>query len=113
MIDNSTSPQPGELFFNTYVLLDLSALYVPYTYQVESSGSLEETGSIALEGGKSYELLVRYQYVAAGGQSAGSLAPDHRGGVRFGVAPLKTAEEFINEAVEVAKSVDAIVRGHY
>lgn len=89
VVDNSTNPQPGELFFN--------------------SGSLEETGTIVLEGGKSYDLLVRYRYVRAGGQSAGSLAPDHRGGVRFGVAPSKTTEEFIEEAVSVAKSVDAVV----
>lgn len=62
-----------------------------------------------MEGGKSYKLLVRYQYVSKAGQMAGTLAPGHRGGVRFGVAPSKTTEEFISEAVEVAKSVDAVV----
>lgn len=55
------------------------------------------------------EVLVRYQYIAKVGQSAGTLAPNHRGGVRFGVAPSKTSEEFVAEAVEVAKSVDAVV----
>lgn len=89
IIDNSTNPVRGELFFN--------------------SGSLEETGTVELEGGKSYDLLVRYQYISKIGQSAGTLAPGHRGGVRFGVAPSKTSEEFISEAVEVAKAADAVV----
>lgn len=54
-------------------------------------------------------MLVRYQYTASSGQSAGTLAPGHRGGVRFGVAPSKTSEEFIKEAEDLAKSVDAVV----
>ncbi|KAF8308211.1 putative beta-glucosidase precursor [Clavulina sp. PMI_390] len=89
IIDNSTNPIPGELFFNT--------------------GSLEETGIIELTANTAYEVLVRYQYQSRQGQMAGTITPNHRGGVRFGVAPAKTPEEFIAEAVEVAKGVDAVV----
>lgn len=73
------------------------------------SGSLEETGSAELEGGKAYQLLVRYHFKPQTGLQGGILNPDHRGGVRFGVAPSKTPEEFIAEAVDVVKSVDAAV----
>jgi beta-glucosidase len=72
-------------------------------------GSLEEIGTVELEGGKQYQLLVRYQYISKAGQSAGTPFSDHRGGVRFGVAPSKTIEEFISEAVAVAKSVDVVL----
>ena len=73
-----------------------------------SSGSREEVGIVELEGGMRYHLLVRYQYTSKAGQN-GAFVSDHRGGVRFGVAPSKTSEEFINEAVAVAKSVDSVV----
>ena len=74
-----------------------------------SSGSREEVGIVELEGGMPYYLLVRYQYTSKAGQNGGAFVSDHRGGVRFGVAPSKTSEEFINEAVALAKSVDSVV----
>ena len=73
------------------------------------SGTREEIGVVELAGGKPYQLLVRYQYISKARQNDGFFIPDRRGGVRFGVAPSKTTEEFIGEAVAVAKSVDAVM----
>ncbi|KAF9512006.1 glycoside hydrolase family 3 protein [Hydnum rufescens UP504] len=83
IIDNSTNPAPGEIFFNT--------------------GSKEVTAIMKLKGGQTYDLLVRYSYISL------VTHVEARGGVRFGVAPLKPPEEFIEEAVSVAKGVDAVV----
>lgn len=73
-----------------------------------SSGSLEEIGIVDLQGGRPYQLLVRYQYISQAGQNA-VFSSNYRGGVRFGVAPKKAVEEFISEAVTVAKSVDVVL----
>lgn len=73
-----------------------------------TSGSEEVTGKVDLEGGKSYDLLVRYSFNPGDAQLL-SLVNDSRGGVRIGVAPSKSVEEFVAEAVEVAKSVDLVV----
>ena len=54
-------------------------------------------------------MAVHFHYNPTNGQAAGTLAPDARGGVRFGVAPTKSVEEFVKEAAEVAKGVDAVI----
>ncbi|KAF8325853.1 putative beta-glucosidase precursor [Cantharellus anzutake] len=86
VVDNSANPKPGDTFFGT--------------------GSKEQLGRIKLEAGRSYDLLVRYTYDPTSTEIS---APTSRGGLRFGVSQIRPTEEFIGEAVAVAKQVDAVV----
>lgn len=70
------------------------------------SGSKEVTAILELEAGQVYDLLVRYSYSPPTTQTSGVTA---RGGVRFGASPIKSSKEFIEEAVMVAKEVEAVV----
>ncbi|KAF8325854.1 glycoside hydrolase superfamily [Cantharellus anzutake] len=73
------------------------------------SGSKERLGSTKLEAGQSYNLLVRYTYDLAFASSTGTTATLRGGALRFGVSPRKTVEEFLAEAVSVARQVDAVI----
>jgi len=95
IVDNSTSPTPGHVFFTT--------------------GTLEVCGSVELEAGKPAELVVQFASPGAArakGLShigAGSLSTDGRGGCRFGGGRAFEDDVGISEAVEVAKKVEKVV----
>ncbi|KAG8717130.1 hypothetical protein FRC09_014708 [Ceratobasidium sp. 395] len=95
IVDNSTSPIPGHVFFMT--------------------GTLETTGTIELEGGKPAEIVLQYASpVAAQSKGfaqvgAGSLSNESRGGCRFGCSRVFEDDVGVNEAVEIAKKVETVV----
>ncbi|KAK6908632.1 hypothetical protein I203_102635 [Kwoniella mangroviensis CBS 8507] len=89
LIDNSTSPIPGELFYG--------------------KGSREEIGEIHLENGVTYGIRVEYASPSASTSFVGPLALSSRGGLRFGGYLKLSPEEHIREAVELAKSADIVV----
>lgn len=71
------------------------------------AGTVEERGSTELKAGKKYKMLMHY-----GSQHTSTLrseVPDFGGGLRLGLLQRRGADELINEAVEVAKSVDQVV----
>ncbi|WVQ84780.1 hypothetical protein IAT38_006937 [Cryptococcus sp. DSM 104549] len=89
LIDNSTAPVPGELFYG--------------------KGSREETAEIHLEAGVEYAIRLDYASPSAGTAFVGPLALSSRGGVRFGGYLKLSPEENLSEAVELAKGADVVV----
>lgn len=89
VIDNSTNPQTGTIFFN--------------------SGSQERTAVTKLEEGKQYSIVARLYYSSEGAQAAGTLSPQSRGGIRFGIAPSKTQDDFIAEALDACRDADLVL----
>ncbi|OCF62049.1 hypothetical protein L486_01715 [Kwoniella mangroviensis CBS 10435] len=89
LIDNSTSPIPGELFYG--------------------KGSREGIGEIHLENGVTYGIRVEYASPSASTSFVGPLALSSRGGLRFGGYLKLSPDEHIREAVELAKSADIVV----
>ena len=89
VIDNSTNPQPGELWFNF--------------------GSSERRSTKHFEAGKSYVIKARLHYNPDGAQAAGTFSPVSRGGVRFGISPTKSQDEFIKEALDVCDGADLVL----
>ncbi|WVW87104.1 hypothetical protein I302_109161 [Kwoniella bestiolae CBS 10118] len=89
LIDNSTSPLPGELFYG--------------------KGSREETNTIHLQEGTTYKIRVEYASPSASTSFVGPLALSSRGGLRFGGYLKLSPEEHIREAIELAGSVDYVV----
>ncbi|KAG9094123.1 hypothetical protein FS749_013076 [Ceratobasidium sp. UAMH 11750] len=95
IVDNSTNPKPGHVFFVT--------------------GTLEVCGIIELEAGKPAEIVLQYASpVAAQSKGfaqvgAGSLSNESRGGCRFGCSRVIEDDAGVNEAVEVAKKVETVI----
>ncbi|TIC65479.1 putative beta-glucosidase precursor [Wallemia mellicola] len=89
VVDNSTDPQPGTLWFN--------------------SGSEERTTVKHLEEGKQYTITAKLYYSSEGSQAAGTLSPLLRGGIRFGIAPFKSQEAFIEEALEACQGASLVL----
>ncbi|TIA80758.1 hypothetical protein E3P77_02724 [Wallemia ichthyophaga] len=89
VVDNSTNPQPGTLWFN--------------------SGSQERTVVKKLEEGKQYSIMARLYYSSEGAQAAGTLSPHSRGGIRFGISPSKSQDEFLQEALDACKGADLVL----
>ncbi|WWC66053.1 uncharacterized protein I303_108675 [Kwoniella dejecticola CBS 10117] len=89
LIDNSTSPIPGELFYG--------------------KGSREEIAEIHLEANVTYRVRVEYASPSASTSFVGPLALSSRGGLRFGGYLKLSPEEHIREAVELARSSDVVI----
>jgi len=95
IVDNSTDPKPGHVFFMT--------------------GTVEVCGTVELEGGKPAEIVLQFASpVAAQARGfvqvgAGSLSNESRGGCRFGGGRLLEDDEGVSEALEVAKQAETVV----
>lgn len=72
-------------------------------------GTVEETGSMNLEAGRSYRVLVRFGCSATGKVKASGTVDFGQGGVRFSGCPKIDPKTAIQEAADVAKSVDQVV----
>ncbi|OLN85352.1 putative beta-glucosidase I 4 [Colletotrichum chlorophyti] len=72
-------------------------------------GTVEETGSLRLEAGKAYRVLVRFGCSATSKVKASGTVDFGQGGVRFSGCPRLEPQTAIQEAVDVAKSVDQVV----
>ncbi|KAJ3947861.1 uncharacterized protein N0V96_002097 [Colletotrichum fioriniae] len=72
-------------------------------------GTVEETGTMHLEAGRSYRVLVRFGCSATSKVKASGTVDFGQGGVRFSGCPKLEPAIAIQEAVEVAKSVDQVV----
>ncbi|KAL1857547.1 hypothetical protein Daus18300_010305 [Diaporthe australafricana] len=72
-------------------------------------GTVEETGSMRLEAGRSYRVLVRFGCSATSKVKASGTVDFGQGGVRFSGCPRLDPAAAIQEAVEVAKSADQVV----
>lgn len=88
VVDNDTVQRPGSSFFGM--------------------GTAEETGRVKLTGGKAHKIRIDWasratMKIMQGGVSLGG------GGLRIGAAKVIDAEEEIQHAVELAKSVDQVV----
>ncbi|GAB1526978.1 hypothetical protein RhiTH_010152 [Rhizoctonia solani] len=95
IIDNSTNPVPGHVFFMT--------------------GTVEVCNTIELTAGKPVEIKLQFTSpVAARARGftqvgAGSLSLEGRGGCRWGGGRAFQDEQGIKEAVDLAKKVDKVV----
>ncbi|KZL85165.1 beta-glucosidase [Colletotrichum incanum] len=72
-------------------------------------GTVEELGTMKLEAGRSYRVLVRFGCSATSKVKASGTVDFGQGGVRFSGCPRLEPAAAIQEAVEVAKSVDQVV----
>ncbi|OHE96941.1 beta-glucosidase [Colletotrichum orchidophilum] len=72
-------------------------------------GTVEETGSVHLDAGRSYRVLVRFGCSATSKVKAAGTVDFGQGGVRFSGCPKLEPAAAIREAVEVAQSVDQVV----
>ncbi|KAI7778435.1 hypothetical protein LA080_002134 [Diaporthe eres] len=72
-------------------------------------GTVEETGGMWLEAGRSYRVLVRFGCSATSKVKAPGTVDFGQGGVRFSGCPRIDPKTAIREAVDVAKSVDQVV----
>ncbi|KAK1711439.1 glycoside hydrolase superfamily [Colletotrichum lupini] len=72
-------------------------------------GTVEETGTMHLDAGRSYRVLVRFGCSATSKVKASGTVDFGQGGVRFSGCPKLEPATAIQEAVEVAKSVDQVV----
>lgn len=72
-------------------------------------GTVEETGTLWLEAGQTYRVLVRFGCSATTTLKASGTVDFGQGGVRFSGCPKLEPAAAIQEAVEVAKSVDQVV----
>ncbi|KAF4830304.1 putative beta-glucosidase I [Colletotrichum tropicale] len=72
-------------------------------------GTVEETGRMHLEAGKDYRVLVRFGCSATSKIKPSGTVDFGQGGVRFAGCPRLEPKTAIQEAVDVAKSVDQVV----
>ncbi|KAF7549719.1 hypothetical protein G7Z17_g6190 [Cylindrodendrum hubeiense] len=72
-------------------------------------GTVEETGSITLEAGKEYRILVQWGCSKTSSLKVSGMVDFGQGGLRFSGCPKLDASAAIQEAVQVAKSVDQVV----
>lgn len=72
-------------------------------------GTVEETGRMHLDAGKDYRVLVRFGCSATSKIKPSGTVDFGQGGVRFAGCPRLEPKTAIQEAVDVAKSVDQVV----
>ncbi|KAF4975476.1 hypothetical protein FZEAL_7739 [Fusarium zealandicum] len=72
-------------------------------------GTVEETGSMRLEAGKSYNVLVRWGCDQTSGLKVSGVVDFGQGGLRLGGCPRLEQPAAVQEAVEVAKAADQVV----
>lgn len=72
-------------------------------------GTVEETGRMSLEAGREYRVLVRFGCSATSKVKASGTVDFGQGGVRFSGCPRIDPAAAIQEAVDLAKSVDQVV----
>lgn len=90
IVDNKTKQRRGQSFFG--------------------AGTVEEIGSINLETGRSYNLLVRFGSSATASYSLSlGAAPVPGGGVSIGGAKRTDPKEELEKAVQLAREVDQVV----
>lgn len=90
IIDNETHQTAGESFFN--------------------SGTIEETGTMKLEAGKTYKISVDWASSSSSKlANAESMNLPSGGGLRIGAAAQIDTDEEIKAAVQLAKEVDQVV----
>lgn len=72
-------------------------------------GTVEEIGSITLEAGKDYRILVQWGCSKTSKLKVSGMVDFGQGGLRFSGCPKLDAAAAIQEAVQVAKSVEQVV----
>ncbi|KAJ4263343.1 hypothetical protein NW762_006161 [Fusarium torreyae] len=72
-------------------------------------GTIEKTGSKTLEGGKSYNVVVRWGCDKTSDLKVSGVVDFGQGGMRLGGCPRLDPCTAVKEAVELAKSVDQVV----
>jgi len=73
------------------------------------SGTVEEQGSIRLEKGRQYRLLVQWGCAETSKLKIGGLVDFGQGGVRIGAAMSLSQEQAINDALVLAKQAEQVV----
>jgi beta-glucosidase len=73
------------------------------------SGTIEETGSIELEAGQRYNVLVHWGCSKTSSLKSGGVVDFGQGGLRFGCAKRLDPWQGIKDAVELAKNADQVV----
>ncbi|EJU05925.1 hypothetical protein DACRYDRAFT_127572 [Dacryopinax primogenitus] len=89
VIDVWTKQRRGEAFFN--------------------SGSEEEFGTVEIEAGSAADIRVDFCNLSAPTDSDASERPNANAGIRLGGFEVHDEEESLQEAVDVAKSADAVI----
>jgi beta-glucosidase len=89
VVDNETRQEPGNAFLG--------------------AGTKEVMGTIALEAGKTYKLLITFGSAPTSKLVKKGIVSFRKGGVRLRGAPKIDVEEAIEEAIEVAKAADQVV----
>ncbi|KNA96007.1 beta-glucosidase [Fusarium oxysporum f. sp. lycopersici 4287] len=72
-------------------------------------GTVEKTGSRMLEGGKSYNVVVRWGCDKTSDLKVSGVVDFGQGGMRLGGCPRLEPRQALQDAVELAKSVDQVV----
>lgn len=72
-------------------------------------GTVEETGTRMLEAGKSYNVLVRWGCDKTSGLKVPGVVAFGQGGMRLGACPRLDPKQALQEATDLAKSVDQVV----
>ena len=73
------------------------------------AGTVEETGSVYLEAGKSYNILVQWGCAKTSKLRVPGVVDFGHGGLRFSACRQLKPEDGIRDAVDLAKSVDQVV----
>ncbi|KZO92433.1 glycoside hydrolase family 3 protein [Calocera viscosa TUFC12733] len=89
VIDNWTWQRRGDSFFG--------------------DGTEEEMGDFEMQAGKTYDIRLEYSNLTGPADGDEKVVPNPHAGMRLGGYPLLDEEEGIKEAVELAKSADAVV----
>ncbi|KAF5004879.1 hypothetical protein FDECE_8661 [Fusarium decemcellulare] len=89
VISNVTDQRPGSAFLGC--------------------GTVEEIGTMKLEAGKRYNVLVRWGCDQTSNLKVSGVVDFGQGGIRLGGCPRLEQASALNEAVELAKSVDQVV----
>lgn len=89
VVDNTENQRQGDSFFG--------------------SGTVEEVGSINLDAGKTYQVLVQFGSSATSNMKTTGATVMAGGGVRVGGTVKTEAQDEIDKAVKLAKEVDQVV----
>ncbi|KZT51279.1 glycoside hydrolase family 3 protein [Calocera cornea HHB12733] len=89
VIDNWTWQRRGDSFFG--------------------DGTEEEMGDFVMLPGRAYDIRLEYSNLTGPAQGDEKIVPNPHAGMRLGGHPLLDEEEGIKEAVELAKSADAVI----
>ena len=98
----------AELYVNGRLVVSNVENQVPGTAFL-GSGTREETGSISLEKGKKYQVLVQWGCAKTSKMQTGGVVDFGHGGLRFGGCLRLSREQAIEDAARLAKKADQVV----